>query len=406
MINKVKYIASALIENATTAIFIKTHPRDKRIVIFGAWMGQRFADNSRFLFQYLSENKKTLNLSHVVWITRSRKVYQEVKYLNYEVIMAGTPNAKKWQLKGGIHIICNNAGYGTYPPDMDVKYSWGAKKIQLWHGVGFKAVGSSSNKAKGHEWYRRIVNKNRKLKCLISAGGWSECNILSTSTFDQNVMIKSQNSYEDRVFISSYPRYCDCLALTAEEQNVIQEINQYQYVLIYLPTFRDNNNSYIHPLKNKTTQKFLLDNNILWIEKQHSVSNYNDQEFAHIPNVKLLDSEFDVNVLYNHVNIILSDYSSTVCDGIYKKIPTIMYIPDLLDFQNGSGGLLLNIGDYFKPIIAMNIDELLGIINECKKGNYWSEERIELFSKARELFYNNINASYESIWRDINNLRD
>ena len=32
--------------------------KDKRIILFGGWFGERFADNTRFLFQYLSDNKK------------------------------------------------------------------------------------------------------------------------------------------------------------------------------------------------------------------------------------------------------------------------------------------------------------------------------------------------------------
>lgn len=48
--------------------------RNKRIVLVGAWMGTKFADNSRYLYQYLFANKKKLGLKKVIWITRNKDV--------------------------------------------------------------------------------------------------------------------------------------------------------------------------------------------------------------------------------------------------------------------------------------------------------------------------------------------
>ena len=36
--------------------------KDPSIVVMDSWFGQKFADNPRFLFQYLSENKSKLGL--------------------------------------------------------------------------------------------------------------------------------------------------------------------------------------------------------------------------------------------------------------------------------------------------------------------------------------------------------
>jgi hypothetical protein len=63
------------------------HPRDKAIVLMGAWFGNRFADNSRYLFQYLSENKEKLGLKHVVWVTRSEMLQKELEEMGYEAYM-------------------------------------------------------------------------------------------------------------------------------------------------------------------------------------------------------------------------------------------------------------------------------------------------------------------------------
>lgn len=79
-------------------IFIR---RDKNIIIFGAWSGKRFAGNSRFLFQYLSLNKEKYCFTHVIWITKSKIVYNELKKLNYEVYMENSLKSICYHFKAG-----------------------------------------------------------------------------------------------------------------------------------------------------------------------------------------------------------------------------------------------------------------------------------------------------------------
>ena len=68
-------------------IFVK---KDNKTLLIGSWMGRRFADNSRYLFQYLSSNRTQLELEHVVWVTRDAELYDSLIRLGYEVCMSGT----------------------------------------------------------------------------------------------------------------------------------------------------------------------------------------------------------------------------------------------------------------------------------------------------------------------------
>ena len=53
--------------------------RDMQTVLFGAWFGEKFSDNPRFLFQYLSENRSALGLNRVVWVTRDEAVCETIR---------------------------------------------------------------------------------------------------------------------------------------------------------------------------------------------------------------------------------------------------------------------------------------------------------------------------------------
>ena len=115
--------------------------RQRDIVLFGAWFGDKFADNSRFLFQYLSENKDALNLKHVVWVTRKEKVLKTLRAMGYECYMMDSPESIKYHKQAFMHIVCNStANSKGFIPDIDIRYSFGAKRINLWHGVGVVKV--------------------------------------------------------------------------------------------------------------------------------------------------------------------------------------------------------------------------------------------------------------------------
>ena len=87
----------------------KSKGRDNSIVLIGAWFGNRFADNSRYLFQYLSENKVALGLTHVIWVTRSSSVCKTIRQMGYECYMMDSEESIAYHKKAGIHIICNSA---------------------------------------------------------------------------------------------------------------------------------------------------------------------------------------------------------------------------------------------------------------------------------------------------------
>ena len=63
IVRKIIYILTLLI-----TIFIK---RDPNLLVFGAWFGQKYSDNSKYLFEYLVGNHKEYK---IVWVTKSDEV--------------------------------------------------------------------------------------------------------------------------------------------------------------------------------------------------------------------------------------------------------------------------------------------------------------------------------------------
>lgn len=401
-INRIKTI----LENLWVGIESGVIQRDPHIILFGAWMGSKFADNSRFLFQYLSKNKDVLGLKRVIWVTRNPKVVTMLRDMGYESYLCGTKESRYWHLKSGVHIICNATNRQGHEADIDIQYSWGAKKIQLWHGVGMKSVGAIANEQvsrgnAGRLWKR--IKSNRFLNMLMSEGGWGEAFFLTTSPVKLKICQAIAACSEESMFISNYPRNCRCIELLSSEVSVIEEIEKYDGAVFYLPTFRKDYSSYVHPLTDDSVRQFLTEKNYLWIEKPHSASTYRFKVDS-LKNVLYLDSDFDVNVLYPFVSTVISDYSSAVFDAVYRNIPVIMYTPDLENFKNGNIGLTFDIETNCKVVIARNIKVLIEMLYKIEQRIYFQQNGIEEFYKHyRREFWNNATASYDAIWNDIKN---
>nr|WP_303242606.1 CDP-glycerol glycerophosphotransferase family protein [uncultured Blautia sp.] len=403
MISRLKN-ASVNLAVCVYGLFFK---RNNKIILVGAWMGEKFADNSRFLFQYLISNKEALEIDTVVWATRNEKVYRELNEIGYISVLCGTKESKYWHLKAGTHIICNASNRAGHEADIDIQYSWGAKKIQLWHGVGMKKVGASANShvdfgVKGGLWHK--LKQNRTFNMVTSEGGWNEAYFLSTSEINRRVNMDLAACNRESTFISCYPRNCSCVRILTHEETVINKIKKFNGCFLYLPTFRSEKTDYTHPLESADIKDFLQRNNYLWIEKPHSASKAKFDDVG--KNILCLDASFDINVLYPYINAIVSDYSSCVFDAIYRHLPTIMYVPDLHKFQNGSNGLLFDIEDYCKPILTTDLTELLYQMEVISKDKFFVQNgKEELYAKIREDFWSNMESSYEKIWNDITRLK-
>lgn len=58
-------------------------PKKRNRIVFGAWFGEKYDDNSKYLFEYVINNRTELDAK---WITASRNVYNELANMNYPVL--------------------------------------------------------------------------------------------------------------------------------------------------------------------------------------------------------------------------------------------------------------------------------------------------------------------------------
>ena len=105
-------------------------PRDYKLCVFGAWLGERFADNSKQLFIEASDRDDI----RAVWITKDKTIVDEIRKMGYEACLWGTKEARKVQLRAGYAVISNGIS------DLEHTFLGNAIIIDLWHGVPLKKV--------------------------------------------------------------------------------------------------------------------------------------------------------------------------------------------------------------------------------------------------------------------------
>lgn len=396
VLNKLKMV----LYNSYSAV---SNRRDNRVVLFGAWFGNRFADNSRYLFQYLSDNKKRLGLEHVVWVTRNKSVYKQMNDYGYECYMMNSKESLYFHKKAGIHIICNNADNNN--GDILPKYSMGALKINLWHGLGgIKGVEFASKQydifKKSHPYIYRLKEfLNRRMiyrKFALRYGGWGDCFYLSTTPFQTEILQKYFYRDKKHFIEAGYPRNEKCLKLTETEEKILKIIKNKKNTILYLPTFRESNSEYQAPLENAELKELLQSEEFFWIEKQH---NFNGKGKTRLENnILYLESEFDICTIIPYVDVVITDYSSVVWDAVYYDVPVFFYVPDIEKYENDDRGFVLPKEEFMVGQTAYDTDDLKNLLIKYK-----DDFKSAVFSDYTTIKTKmwGVNSNYETIWKAI-----
>ena len=108
----------------------KIIPKNKTIWIFGSWFGQKFSDNSKYLYLYVLNHVEDIN---PFWITKHYNLYLDLRN-KYPIIYA-------YSIKGYYYqIVARVAIYSCGPQDFIASLLGGALHINLWHGVPLKKI--------------------------------------------------------------------------------------------------------------------------------------------------------------------------------------------------------------------------------------------------------------------------
>lgn len=334
-------------------------PRIKNKWVLGTNVG--FADNSKYLYLYTLQNHPEIC---PVWISDSDYDVQSIRKF-------GGKAHKKYSFKGIFHCLTAKVYIYTYhSKDINFFTSGGAKKINLWHGVGIKG-GAGGRKTKNSDFSR-----NSGIITRIMMPYYFEKDDIFLSTSD--MMDKHfSNLYclnPEQVFDAIYPR-CHFMCQSPEkiiahikryENNTLFElINQLQHynrTYLYMPTWRGNlNDDFIAEagFNFDRLNELMKKTNRLFIFKLHpAVKVQNNVYTTEYSNLLFLDKKIDIYPILPFIYTLITDYSSIYYDFILLDKNIILYPFDKESFIDTGNDLAFDYDEYTPGPRVHNISEL------------------------------------------------
>ena len=309
-------------------------PKDKNLWVFGAWFGEKYADNSKYLFEYVNKYHPEIK---AIWLTSNQNTFKLVKNKGYKV-------AKTYSLKGIYYSLRAKVGViSTGLSDINMYLTGNMQIVQLWHGIPLKKIMFDDKITFRHPtifkkllfFFFPFLKKNIY---------YSDALLIATS---EEVRRKISSAFKvslKQVKITGYPRNDSFFQEPKEELEFVKKLLQLKMqgkkLAIYMPTHRKEGRMNISKfLSNlKFIDEKLKELNCMLLVKLHY---YHISENLHLmkekefSNITILDDnliEGDVYNILRLTDVLITDYSSIYFDYLLLDRPIIFAPFDIEDY--------------------------------------------------------------------------
>lgn len=347
-------------------------PRKRNLWIIGDRYGLKYSDNSKAVYEYVVSHEPHVE---IVWITRSKIVYDHIKKEGGKVAYANSFYGVYIALRAGWVIV------DVAICDVNHYLINGAKIVNLTHGVPVKNAGYADLDRippKYIEWYVKIFPfKNDSLANYV----------ISTANFFDAYWPLEFNNRKLNIWTTGYPRN-DIFFQAHQEDTEIDKIKlnyPNSSIVMYLPTFRGDASAFA------PFEQFEFDmdnfiaclerNNLLFLIKAHpgQKSSLSFRKYERI--IELEDTPLtNANSLLNKADILITDYSGAYYDFLCLRRPVILAPFDYDDYVSNSRTLYV---DYLNDIVGIKAYSWKEMINIFDNKTYFvpSDNIIQKYNK-------------------------
>lgn len=356
--------------NATVFQLIGLWPRSRRHWVFGEDSGQ-FAGNAKYLFLWLSIHRPEI---HVSWITKQRSTQRLLEANGYRAHLF-------WTVAGCLSVMrAKVLVSGHCRAAVHSRMSNGAFFVNLWHGIGLKAVGYAFRGAgRGRfDWGETAAPPDV---------------FVTTSDFTQQ-HFSSQYRYPKEICPQlGYPRL-DCAfdpALAALCRKIDRsagfEFNQdgFAEVYIYLPTFRDSKRPFWDqalPDLGALSEALAARNAVFYVKPHPNTPIGSLSEFD---NIRLWPNEVDFNTYLPDFTGLITDYSSVLYDYLLvRDRGAILYVFDMDEYLSKDRNLSY---PFDENIAGLRVDSFGDLCRALREGDALTADHEADVLRIREKFW-------------------
>lgn len=343
----------------------------KPIILFISFYGEQISGDPKAFYEDLLESGKLNNLKSI-WVNN---LNLPIKQSNNEVLSICRKSLRYIYYFSNASIIINNCNENP-----SIKKHPKCKYIQTFHGSPFKKIGLDIEDPR----FNKMKNKIRKETSM-----WTI--FISPNKFFTKFYVSAFDLRDEQIFENILPRN---FRLIHKDQKTELDLGksglEFDNKILYAPTFRDGYN-YMPELDFLSSDIIKKNPETLFLIRSHSnltrdnaISKPQEDYF----NVIYPQNEYDMHDLFLEVDLLITDYSSSLFDFALLGKPIILFVPDIEEYKNTIRGLYFDIED-LKLEIAHTIEELSKKIKEFQvassDNNYNAIDFNNRFNHSRAL---------------------
>jgi len=379
-------------------------PKDKNLWVFGAWFGERYADNSKYLFEYVNKYHSEIK---AIWLINNQGTFELVKKKGYKVYKVNSLKGIFYSLKAKVGVISTGLN------DINIYTTGNMQIIQLWHGIPLKKIMFDDKITFKHP---TTFTKFLFLIFPFLKKGLYYSNALVITTSEE-VQRKISSAFRvplEQVKITGYPRNDSFFQNSEESLEFAKKILHLKLkgkkLAIYMPTHRNEGEMDISKLLFSNMEfidKKLQELNCILLIRLHY---YHSNESLCLEKNKFLniiilnDSSIDHDIynILKFMDILITDYSSVYFDYLLTNNPIIFAPFDIDEYQKQDREFYYEYNEVTPGPKCKNWDEVLEWIKKFKENpNLYSEER----KKIRDRFHKYQDGkSCERVYQEIKKL--
>lgn len=349
-------------------------PRSRKIYIFGAWLGEQFADNPKYLFLEAQEHKEI----RPIWITKNESICRKVRELGYEAYMFDSFKGILMQLRAKYVVVCNGIS------DVNHTFMGRAVFLNLWHGVPLKKVGYDDDKVKNWD------SKGQKIRRMIQEIPLGKEYVVATSDFYAPIYESAFRRSKSHIITLGQPRndifYDQSGKFHASHQ--LSKAAKGKKVILYTPTHRKEG-KVVFPLEEhfdfKVLNDWCIQNDILFVIRRHFYHKDEKVDFSMYSNITdITERSMDIQELLMDTDILVTDYSSTYIDYLLLDRPVVFYNFDYQDYLEHDRGMYC---DYEKAAPGYKAETFEALMEEFERLVQGEDHFKEVRRQARDFFY-------------------
>lgn len=349
----------------------------KNLWLFGSDKGEKFSQNSKYLFEYVLNNHPEIE---AYWVTQNPVIYKEMKEKNIPVLYNISWRGAFFSYISELKIMSTWFN--------DIIYTYPSQKVAyLMHGMPIKKI------------YYDNIRKNERngilihlKKCLYKffLGNYKleySCFTPVTSVFYKDIINKAMKNHN--IFVTGQPRTDAFLHLDRDGIRAKYGISNESYVITYMPTHRSYGAGEPSPhlfIDNEDAKNYFKKNNIVVVWKQHinMLKKYKQLDADNCFKELSFDYLVDPQELLFISDILITDWSSCFIDYMLLRRPILFFHYD--NYEKDDNDLYFGAEVLSKVgLISKTEDKLLIDIKQTREHKY-SEKQDMDWKKLNEFY--------------------